>query len=210
MNYQRKIRKGQIDRAVELINSGRYKQSAKNQNDPHRFIARTPATQDGEICSKELVTLNTDVIHEEEIYDGFYAVCTNLEDVNVEQIVRINKKRWEIEECFRIMKTDFKARPVYVQIEDHIKAHFITCFIALAVYRILEKKLGERYTCDEIIDALRDMEMSHPKEKLGYIPVYTRTDLTDALHETAGFRTDYEIISDINMRKALRNSKCKK
>jgi transposase len=210
MNYQRKIRKGQIDRAVELINSGRYKQSAKNQNDPHRFIARTPATQDGEICSKELVTLNTDVIHEEEIYDGFYAVCTNLEDVNVEQIVRINKKRWEIEECFRIMKTDFKARPVYVQIEDHIKAHFITCFIALAVYRILEKKLGERYTCDEIIDALRDMEMAHPKEKLGYIPVYTRTDLTDALHETAGFRTDYEIISDINMRKALRNSKCKK
>jgi transposase len=210
MNYQRKIRKGQIDRAVELINSGRYKQSAKNQNDPHRFIARTPATQDGEICSKELVTLNTDAIHEEEIYDGFYAVCTNLEDVNVEQIVRINKKRWEIEECFRIMKTDFKARPVYVQIEDHIKAHFITCFIALAVYRILEKKLGERYTCDEIIDALRDMEMSHPKEKLGYIPVYTRTDLTDALHETAGFRTDYEIISDINMRKALRNSKCKK
>lgn len=210
MNYQRKIRKGQIDRAVELINSGRYKQSAKNQNDPHRFIARTPATQDGEICSKELVTLNTDAIHEEEIYDGFYAVCTNLEDVNVEQIVRINKKRWEIEECFRIMKTDFKARPVYVQIEDHIKAHFITCFIALAVYRILEKKLGERYTCDEIIDALRDMEMAHPKEKLGYIPVYTRTDLTDALHETAGFRTDYEIISDINMRKALRNSKCKK
>lgn len=208
--YQRKIRNGQIERAQQIIDSGKYKQRPKNQNDPHRFISRNSATEDGEVCSKELVYLNRDAIDEEERYDGFYAVCTNLSDMNVEQIVRINKKRWEIEECFRIMKTDFKARPVYLQTEDHIRAHFITCFISLVIYRILEKKLKETYTCEEIITALKDMLMSRPGDKLGYIPVYTRTDLTDALHETAGFRTDYQIISDVNMRKVLRDSKKKK
>lgn len=209
-NYQRKIRKGQIDRAQKLIDSGNYKQRPKNQNDPHRFIVREKATKDGEICSEELVYLDTDAILEEERYDGFYAVCTNLSDMSIDEIVRINKKRWEIEECFRIMKTDFKARPVYLQTEDHIRSHFLTCFIALMVYRILEKKLKEAYTCEEIIDTLRNMWMARPGEKLGYTPVYTRTDLTDALHETAGFRTDYQIITDVNMRKIIRETKKKK
>lgn len=209
-NYQRKIRKGQVDRAQKLIDNGNYKQRPKNQNDPHRFIVRGQATKDGEICSEELVYLDTDAILEEERYDGFYAVCTNLSDIGVDEIVKINKKRWEIEECFRIMKTDFKARPVYLQTEDHIRSHFLTCFIALMVYRILEKKLKEAYTCEEIIDTLRNMWMARPGEKLGYTPVYTRTDLTDALHETAGFRTDYQIISDVNMRKIIRSTKKKK
>ena len=209
-NYQRKIRKGQIDRAQKLIDSGNYKQRPKNQNDPHRFIAREKATKDGEICSEELVYLDTDAILEEERYDGFYAVCTNLSDMSVDEIVKINKKRWEIEECFRIMKTDFKARPVYLQTEEHIRSHFLTCFIALMIYRILEKKLKEAYTCEEIIDTLRNMWMARPGEKLGYTPVYTRTDLTDTLHETAGFRTDYQIISDVNMRKIIRITKKKK
>ena len=129
-------------------------------------------------------------IAEEEMYDGFYAVCTNLEEVGgVDQIIRINKKRWEIEECFRIMKTEFKARPVYLKREDRIKAHFLTCFFALFIFRILEKKLDEKYTCKRIIRTLREMTMYHPGEKLGYLPAYTRTDLTDALHEAAGFRT---------------------
>ena len=128
----------------------------------------------------------------------------------MEEIIRINQKRWEIEECFRIMKTNFRARPVYLQTESHIRAHFLTCFISLMIYRLLEKELHETYTCDEIIDTLKNMEVSRPGEKLGYIPVYTRTDLTDALHETAGFRTDYEIITDVNMRKVIRASKKKK
>lgn len=209
-NYQRKIRNGQIERAQQLINNGQYKQRPKNQNDPHRFISREKATKDGEVCTEELVYLNTEIIQEEERYDGFYAVCTNLDDMGVDEIVRINKKRWEIEECFRIMKTDFKARPVYLQTEAHIRAHFITCFIALVVYRILEKRLQETYTCEEIIDTLKNMMMARPGEKMGYIPVYTRTDLTDALHETAGFRTDYQIITDVNMRKVIRVSKKKK
>ena len=209
-NYQRKIRQGQIDRANELIRSGRYKQRPKNQNDPHRFIGKHQMTDDGEACTKEDVFLDENLIHEEERYDGFYAVCTNLENKSVSEIVRINKKRWEIEECFRIMKTEFRARPVYLQKEDRIKAHFLTCYIALmVVFRILEKKLEEKYTCTDIIQTLRSMMMYRPGEKLGYMPAYTRTGLTDALHETFGFRTDYEIITDINMKKVIRMTKTK-
>ena len=208
-NYQRKIRQGQIDRAQELIKSGRYKQRPKNQNDPHRFIAKDVMTEDGEACAKEIPYLNTAAIAEEEKYDGFYAVCTNLEEMGVDQIIRINKKRWEIEECFRIMKTEFKARPVYLQREDRIKAHFLTCFIALVVFRILEKKLNEKYTCEEIVRTLREMTMYRPGEKLGYMPSYTRSDLTDALHEVSGFRTDYEILTDISMKRIIRNTKKK-
>ena len=208
-NYQRKIRQGQIDRAQELIKSGRYKQRPKNQNDPHRFIARNVMTEDGEACTKEVPYLNTDMIAEEEKYDGFYAVCTNLDEVGVDQIIRINKKRWEIEECFRIMKTEFKARPVYLRREDRIKAHFLTCFLALFIFRILEKKLDEKYTCERIIKTLREMTMYRPGEKLGYLPSYTRTDLTDTLHEVAGFRTDYEILTDISMKRVIRDTKKK-
>lgn len=205
--YQEKIRQGQVERAQKLIDSGKCKQRPKNQNDPHRFIGHQIMTADGEACSKDEPFLNTDLIEEEARYDGFYAVCTSLEDMSTEQIVKINRKRWEIEECFRIMKTEFKARPIYLQKEERIRAHFLTCYISLLVYRILEKKLGETYTCEEIIDTLREMMMSRPGEKLGYIPDYTRTDLTDALHETFGFRTDHEITTDLNMKKIIRTTK---
>lgn len=208
-NYQRKIRQGQIDRARQLIDNGRYRQRPKNQNDPHRFIAKNVMTEDGEACTREVPYLDTDAIAEEEKYDGFYAVCTNLEDTGVDEIVRINKKRWEIEECFRIMKTEFKARPVFVRREDRIKAHFLTCFIALFIFRVLEKRLDEKYTCEEIVRTLREMTMYRPGEKQGYMPSYTRTDLTDALHETAGFRTDYEILTDMSMKRVIRDTRKK-
>ena len=208
-NYQRRIRQGQIDRAQELILSGKYKQRPKNQNDPHRFIGRQSMTDSGEACGIEIPYLRDDLIEEEERYDGFYAVCTNLDDVSVGSVIHANKKRWEIEECFRIMKTEFKARPVYVRREDRIMAHFITCFIALLIYRILEKKIGDKYTCEEIIYALRHMSMYRPGDKLGYLPAYTRTDLTDALHEAFGFRTDYEILTDLSMRRVIKQSKKK-
>lgn len=114
-NYQQKIRQGQIQRAQTLIASGRYKQRKKNQNDPHRLIGCHSMTEDGEVATKERAYLDTAVIAEEERYDGFYAVCTNLDDADTPDIISINKKRWKIEECFRIMKTEFKARPVYLQ-----------------------------------------------------------------------------------------------
>ena len=208
-NYLRKIRQGQIDRANELIATGKYKQRQKNQNDPHRFIARDVMTEDGEACTREVPYIDTDEIANEEQYDGFYAVCTNLSDISVDEIIRINKRRWQIEECFRIMKTEFRARPVFLQKEDRIKAHFITCFAALTIFRLLEKKLGERYTCEEIIETLRGMMVYRPGEKMGYLPAYTRTDLTDALHESFGFRTDYEILTDLSMKKVIRQTRKK-
>lgn len=210
LRYQRKIRQGQIERAQKIIDGGRCKQRSKNQNDPHRFISRQSMTEDGEVCSVEVPYLNEEAIAYEEQYDGFYAVCTNLDDISVDQVICINKKRWEIEECFRIMKTDFKARPVYLQREERIKAHFLTCFIALFIYRLLEKKIGKKYTCEEIVSTLREMNMYRPGEKMGWTPAYTRTDLTDLLHETAGFRTDYEIISDVNMKRIIRQTKSRK
>ena len=136
---------------------------------------------------------------EEERYDGFYAVCTNLDDAPSE-IIAVNQKRWQIEECFRIMKSEFLARPVYLSRQDRITAHFLTCFIALVVYRILERKLDHAFTCEELIDTLRDMEMLVSGTE-GYIPVYMRTDTTDALHEVYGFRTDYQIIPSKEMKK---------
>lgn len=207
--YHQKIRQSQIDRANKLIERGEYKRNQKNQNDPHRFIATETMTSFGEICDKEIPYIDTALIAEEEKYDGFYAVCTNLDATSVDEVVRINKKRWEIEECFRIMKTEFSARPIYLQRKDRIKAHFITCFTSLVVFRILEKRLGEQYTCGEIIKVLRSMMMYRPGEKLGYLPAYTRTHITDALHEEFGFRTDYEILTDLNMKKIFRETKKK-
>lgn len=126
---------------------------------------------------------------------------TNLED-EVSTIININQKRWQIEECFRIMKSEFYARPVYLSRKDRIAAHFITCFTSLILYRILEKKLGDAPGCDDIIKTLKEMNMLvMPGE--GYIPEYTRTDLTDMLHDTFSFRTDYEIVSQRNMKKIL-------
>lgn len=209
-NYQRKIREGQIERAENLIKSGQYKKRGKNQNDPRRFIYCEKVTENGETDLKEVAFIDTEAIMNEAQYDGFYAICSNLENESIEELIRINRQRWQIEECFRIMKTEFRARPVYLRNEDRIKAHFITCFIALTIYRLLEKKLGERFTCEEIIETLKNMNMNRPGEKLGYLPNYTRSDLTDALHENFGFRTDYEIINDINMKRIIRQTKGKK
>ena len=199
-DYQRKVRNRQLERAAKLADNP----SALNknrQNDPKRFDRQDHCTSEGEVADKIVTSIDEDVVREEERYDGFYAVCTNLED-DVSTIISINQKRWQIEECFRIMKSEFRARPVYLSRKDRITAHFITCFTALIIYRILEKKLGEGYTCENIIRTLKEMKMMVlPGE--GYIPEYTRTDLTDQLHDAFGFRTDYEIISQRNMKKIL-------
>lgn len=205
-NYQRTIRERQIERAKKFVESPS-KLTKNRANDPKRFIEQGHCTPDGEIASKTITSLNQKQIDNESKYDGLYAVCTNLE-YDVSSIIKINQKRREIEECFRIMKTEFKARPVYLSRKDRITAHFTTCFTALVIYRILEQKLNEKYTCEELIDTIRSMDMLiAPGE--GYIPTYTRTDITDALHDAFGFRTDYQITSQKNMRKILNQTKKK-
>lgn len=207
-DYQRKIRAGQLERAAKLIKNRKSDIKKKNQNDFRRFISSTSVTKDGEIADDTIYGIDTDTVAKEEMYDGFYAVCTNLED-DAAAITKINHRRWEIEECFRIMKSEFKARPVYLSRDDRIQAHFTTCFLALVLYRYLEKSLGEKFTSHEIISGLRDINFySIPTE--GYIPTYTRTDFTDALHEEFGFRTDYEIVSTKKMKNYFKETKKKK
>ncbi len=204
--YQKRIRDQQISRAIKMIEQPGKKRKGKNQNDPARFIKTTNVTNDGEIAGKKVCELDLDKIRDEEKYDGFYAVITNLED-DICGILKINRQRWEIEENFRIMKTDFEARPVYVRREDRIKAHFLTCYISLLVYRLLEKKVGNNYTCNEILSTLRSMQVTLLSKESGYIPSYKRTDLTDALHKAFSFHTDYEFISKSAMRSIIKSTK---
>ena len=204
--YQKRIRDQQISRAIKMIEQSGKKRKGKNQNDPARFIKTTNVTNDGEIAGKKVCELDLDKIRDEEKYDGFYAVITNLED-DICGILKINRQRWEIEENFRIMKTDFEARPVYVRREDRIKAHFLTCYISLLVYRLLEKRIGNNYTCNEILSTLRSMQVTLLSKESGYIPSYKRTVLTDDLHKAFGFHTDYEFISKSAMRSIIKNTK---
>ena len=204
--YQKNIREKQIQRAINIIEKKPKKIKSNNENDPKRFIEVIPTTKGGEVAETNNYMLDQEKINDEALYDGLYALCTNLED-NVEEIIKINKKRWEIEESFRIMKSEFKARPVYLSREDRIKAHFLTCFLSLVVFRYLEKKLDEKYTVSEIIETLKKYELKN--EQVGYSPIYTRTDITDLLHEKFNFCTDFEIIDNKNMKKICKQTKTK-
>ena len=201
-HYQEKIRSKQIERAIKFMSSGSKLKKKINANDYRRFIEQVNVTSEGEIAETEHLSINEKVIETEAMYDGFYAVCTNLED-SVETIVSINHKRWEIEETFRIMKSEFKARPVHLSRDDRIKAHFITCFLSITIFRILEKLLQEEFTTHEIITTLKGMNFNKINGE-GFIPTYTRTELTDKLHAQAGFNTDYQLLSQKKLKKILK------
>ncbi len=175
--YKKAIRETQVKRVQKLIDTGSIKRTRKNPNDPARFID-----------------------------DGLYAVSTDLLDDPVSDILKVSEGRWEIEECFRIMKTDFEERLVFLQNDTRIKALFLTCFLALIVYRYLEHKIGNEYTCSEILSTLKDMNFAGIKEQ-GFIPTYQRTKLTDKLHKVFGFRTDFEFITKSQMKNIQKKSK---
>ena len=203
--YQKNIREKQLDRARKLIETNPKKIGKTKQNDFKRFIETTVTTPQGEVAEENHYNINEEKIIEESKYDGLYAVCTNLED-DVNSIIKTNHNRWEIEESFRIMKSEFKSRPVYLSRDDRIKAHFVTCFLALLVFRYLEKKLNNEYTAYEIIDTLKTMNLKLENDGY-YSPIYTRTNLTDKLHEEYSFRTDYEILSEKNLKKFFSSTK---
>ena len=205
--YQKNIRDAQVDRAEKMIASGNTKKQRKNPNDPARFIGTVAATENGE-AAKIHSFLDENKIAAEEQYDGLYAVCTDLLDDDVNDILKVSEGRWQIEECFRIMKADFSARPVYLQNKNRIKAHFLICFLALLVYRILEKKLDYKYTCEDILDTLKEMNFANLQEQ-GFVPLYKRLKITDDLHETCGFRTDYQFITKSHMKTIQKKSKRK-
>ena len=205
--YQKAIRDKQVARAQKMLESGNTKKNRKNPNDPARFIGKKAVTKDGEAADIEQY-LDEDKIAEEAQYDGLYAVCTDLLDDDVKDILKVSEGRWQIEECFRIMKTDFSARPVYLQDENRIKAHFLICFLSLTIYRYLEKKLNLQYTCEELLDTLQAMNFAEIQEQ-GFIPLYKREKITDALHESCGFRTDYQFITKSKMKTIQKKSKGK-
>jgi len=205
--YQKAIREKQVERAEKMIASGNTKKQRKNPNDPGRFIGTIAATEDGE-AAKVHTFLDENKIAGEAMYDGLYAVCTDLLDDDVSGILKVSEGRWQIEECFRIMKTDFSARPVYLQDGNRIKAHFLICFLALLSYRALEKELDYQYTCEEILDTLRGMNFAGIQEQ-GFVPLYKRLKITDDLHEACGFRTDYQFITKSQMKTIQKKSKVK-
>ena len=203
--YQKAIRDAQVERAKAMIKNGSLKKNRKNPNDPARFVGKDACTKDGEVADIHYY-LDEQKVSDEEKYDGLYAVCTDLIDDEVGDILKVSEGRWQIEECFRIMKTDFSARPVYVRREDRIQAHFLICFLALLIYRLLEKQLDNKYTCEEILEKLKSMKFADIKGQ-GYMPTYMRDKLTDALHKTCGFKTDYEFITKADMRTIEKMSK---
>ena len=205
--YQREIRSKQIEGAKSMLSGGKHRKNRKNPNDPARFISKEAVTKDGE-SADILYYLDELAIEQDARYDCLYAVCTDLFDDEVKDILKISESRWQIEACFRIMKTDFPARPVYVQREDRIQAHFLTCFLSLLIYRILEKKLNKRYTCEELLNALRTYEFAVLQGQ-GFIPIYESTRLTDELHRVSGFETDYEFLTKSKMREIQKRSKKK-
>ena len=206
--YLQHIREKQIARAQSIIERGVVEKCGKGQNDPKRFIKRDSCTVDGELAEYTSYSLNQEMIDQEARFDGFYGTCTDLED-KATDIIKTNGGRWIIEDCFRITKTEFEARPVYLQRDDRIKAHFLTCFLALILYKYLAKKInraGYHFSANNIISTLKDMNFVSVAGE-GYIPTYTRTDLTNNLHGSAGFRTDTQIVTKQRMKSIISESK---
>lgn len=201
--YQKSLRDNQIKRAKDLIkNPSRFNKT--NSQDCKRFILNISYDKNGEVIKDRQLFIDTNRIKEEESYDGFYAICTNLEG-DVKEIVRINKQRWKIEESFRIMKTDLSARPVYVSLEEHIKAHFLTCFLALLFVRITEAKLDYKYSTNQIITSLRKIQFTDID--VGYISSYKMTPCIQSLIDTFKIECDYNSYTPIQMRKVINSSK---
>ena len=197
-SYQKAVRAEQIARAEKMVANGTLKKQRKNPNDPARFVNKIAATEEGE-KAKIHYYLDLDKIAEEEKYDGLYAVCTDLLDDDVADILKVSEGRWQIEDCFRTMKTDFEARPVYLNREDRIKAHFLTCFLSLLHFRLLKRSLKDAYTTEQLLQTLRNIKFADVEEQ-GFMPVYERQKITDDLHEACGFRTNYQFITKRKMK----------
>ena len=183
----RKNKKAKAKKDIEKI------KSSKNQNDPKRFVKEIKTTDTGEVACNIEYIIDEEIYKNEEKYNGLYGITTNLID-DTETIIKVMNGRWEIEESFRIMKDDFDSGTVHLSREDRIKGHFITCFLALFIYRYLEHKLDDKYTVSEIISKLQEMKLLEHKGK-GFEPIQTRDNLTDDLHNFLGIKTDTEIIT---------------
>ena len=205
MEYQRHIRNNQIGRAKLLLKNIDPESYKKGPHDVTRFIKRNSKSKTGEEVTDSYV-LNEERIQEEEKYDGYYAIATNLERDKeeteadfVRNVLSINEKRYKIEDCFRIMKTNFNARPVFHQTKERITAHFMICYTALLVYRLLETQLDEygaklkegakHFTVENIIETLKNMEVSNVQD-MYYMSNYTGSQTLNALNAIYDLKLD--------------------
>ena len=203
--YQKNIRDSQITRAKEIIEKHPEQFSRLPQNNAKRFIQKENITNDGECAEKYKLYYKESLEKYESQFDGLYALCVP-EKVkgNIEEILQISRGRWEIEESFRIMKSEFKARPVYLHLEERIKAHFTICYISLLIYRILEKeKLKDKYTTEDIISTLKDM-LSNKIDGLGFKQLYKKTEISTDLNSNYDFDLDQKFISLKSLKKFLK------
>lgn len=200
MEYQRYIRNAQIERAKKILMTQNVDAIKKGPNDVTRFIKRISKGKTGEQAS-DFYELNQSIIDKEEKYDGYYAIATNLED-DAKSILAINSKRYKIEDCFRILKTNFNARPVYHRNRNRIIAHFVICYTALMIYRLLENKLeqyGTHFTTNEILDTLRNMNVMNTQDAF-YTATYTGSQVCTALNGIfdLGLDKKYYLPKDLN------------
>lgn len=219
MEYQRHIRNGQIDRARSLLKTLDPETFKKGPNDVTRFIRRNPKYKEGTGSADEYV-LNQERIELEEKYDGYYAVATNLQKEETESdegfvrsILSKNEKRYQIEDCFRVMKTNFNARPVFHQTEERITAHFLICYTALLVFRLLQARLDEycrkqkqekiHLTAENIIRTLQNMEVTNVQD-LFYLATYTDSKTLEVLNAVYDLKLDHKYYLPKEMNKKLR------
>jgi transposase len=190
MEYQRTIRNKQIERAKKLLKNMDPDSYKKGPHDVTRFIKRTSTGQSGKKAA-DSYAIDQSIINEEEKYDGYYAIATNLDD-EAKSIIEISSQRYKIEDCFRVMKTNFSARPVYHQSPERIKAHFMVCFTALLIYRLLEAKLdsnGTHFSTDSIIETLKNMEVVNIQD-IYYHATYSGSQVCTTLNDIFGMGLD--------------------
>ncbi len=204
MEYQRSVRNAQIERAKNILRCRNTDEIRKGPHDVMRFIKRISKGKDGSVAT-DSYTIDQSVIDEEEKYDGFYAVATNL-DAPVKEVLSINSKRYKIEDCFRVLKTNFSARPVYHQKKPRIIAHFMVCYTALLIYRLLEAQLdarGNHFTTENILETLRNMNVSNNQD-LFYKAVYRGSKVCTALNELYSFGLDKKYYRPKDLNKLAR------
>lgn len=190
MEYQRTVRNRQIERAKKLLDLKDPEEIKKGPNDVKRFMKRITHTKSGEKAAVEY-KLDEEKIVEEEKYDGYYAVATNLLDP-AKDILAVSHKRYQIEDCFRIMKTNFSGRPINHRLPNRIKAHFMICYTALLVYRLLEAKLeGQEthITTENLITTLKNMNVTNIHD-VEYMALYNGSKTLEALTRTTSLELD--------------------
>ncbi len=199
--YQKKVRNRQIERAQSLLENIDPETYKKGPNDVTRFIKKNKILNKIDYC------LDEDKIKEEEKYDGFYAIATNIFDKKEDEIIAIQANRYKIEDCFRVLKTNFSSRPVYHYKRERIRAHFLICYTALLIYRLLEVKLdrnGTHFTVNQIINTIKNMNVLE-FDKAFYKACYTGSNVLDAFEKLFHLGLDRKNYLPSTLNKKLKN-----